>query len=169
MAVSSADQSAVTSSPPPAIAFDTGSIDTRFGSIALGPKQQLTFRGGLPGFPDIERFQLSPIPGVSSDLLLLHDIDTGEPGFVVMPLPSTAPVIADSDIGAVCRTLDIAAGDLLLLAIVTMTATPQGVRKFANLRAPLFVDIQKRKGAQIVLANAAYSLRYELNPLEAAA
>ena len=169
MALSSMESGANEAAMPPDLNAGAETVETRFGPIALDPKQQLTFRGGLPGFPYAERLQLSQIPGIESELLLLHGIEPDEPSFVVMPLPQTAPVIADSDVAAVCRSLDIAAGDLLLLAIVTMTMTTQGVKKFANLRAPLFIDVQNRIGAQMVLTNTSYSLRYELKAMDAAA
>lgn len=145
--------------PPEPVEF----LQTRFGPVPLNSEQQISFKGGLPGFPNVELFQLNQIPGVSSELLLLQAVDEPELGFIVFSLPSTVPVIAPKDIGDVCQTLKISAGDLLLLVMVTLRTSDEGVKKFANIRAPLFVDVRRRVGAQVVLASNEYSLRLPLD------
>lgn len=140
---------------------------TRFGPVPRDPDREIRFRGGLPGFPKVERFQLDPIPGVAGDLLILQAIEAAEVGFITMPLAEDVPVIRAAEIGEVARMLDIAAGELLVLAIVTLVPTAAGVEKHINLRAPLFVDVRRRIGAQVVLANAAYPLRYRVAPAAA--
>ena len=49
-----------------------------------------------------------------------------------------------------------------LLAIVTLASGHSGIEKFLNLRAPLFIDARRKLGAQVVLADANYPLRYRL-------
>ena len=137
---------------------------TRFGLVPRDPDREIRIRGGLPGFPRIERFQLDPIPDVTSDLLILQAVDAPDVGFITMPLPEDQAVIRPADLAEVAAMLDIAAGELLVLAIVSLATTPTGLEKYVNLRAPLFVDVRRRIGAQVVLGNAAYPLRYRLEP-----
>lgn len=139
-----------------------GTLETRFGPVPLDPDRQIRFRGGLPGFPTVEWFQLDPIPGVESDLLLLQAVDAPGIGFITLPLPDDIPVLRQTDLVDVSTMLDIAPGELMILAIVTLTTGHAEIEKFLNLRAPLFIDIRRKLGAQVVLADANYPLRYRL-------
>jgi len=143
---------------------EAGLLETCFGPVALDPAQQIRFKGGLPGFPEHEQFQLEVLPSLNSDLFLLQSLDDREVAFIVMPLPESAGIIAREDIAEVSRQLGIAAGDLLMLAIVTIQRNDDGVRRHVNLRAPLFVDVNRRTGAQVVLANPDYPVRFPLPP-----
>ena len=137
-------------------------LETRFGPVLLDPDRQIRFRGGLPGFPAVEWFQLDPIPGVASDLLILQAIDSPGVAFITLPLPDHIPVLRQNDLADVSAMLDIAPGELMILAIVTLATGQRGIEKFLNLRAPLFIDVGRKLGAQVVLADARYPLRYRL-------
>jgi flagellar assembly factor FliW len=148
------------SSGPLAAGSDT--LATRFGPVLLDEDRQIRFRGGLPGFPNIELFQLEPLPGLESELMLLQAVDAPDVGFITMPLPMDMPVLRPGDIADVARMLDIAPGELLILAIVTLAAGTTGLEAFLNLRAPLFVDGRRKAGAQVVLGDPSYPLRHRL-------
>lgn len=138
-------------------------LATRFGAVPIAPDRQVRFRGGLPGFPDVERFQLDPIPGLQSDLMLLQAVDAPDISFITLPLPDDIPVLRQDDLANVSRMLDIAPGELMILAIVTLAAHHDRIEKYLNLRAPLFIDARRKIGAQVVLADASYPLRYRLD------
>ncbi len=154
----------VTPAPQPEPA---GALDTRFGPVPLDPDRQIRFRGGLPGFPEVEHFQLDPIPDLASDFMLLQAVGVADIGFIVVILPDDVPVIRRQDIEDVRAMLDIEAGELMVLAVVTLVRTRNGIDKVVNLRAPLFVDARRKVGAQVVLANPAYPLRHPLVSSEA--
>ena len=139
-------------------------LQTRFGPLPLDPDRQIRFRGGLPGFPQVERFQLDPLPGIETELLLLQAIDTASVGFITLPLPEDLDVLSPDDVAAVGRMLDIEPGELMVLAIVTLAESKGGVDKYLNLRAPLFIDARRKVGAQVVLANPSYPMRHRLAP-----
>ena len=139
-------------------------LETRFGPVPVDPDRQIRFRGGLPGFPKVEWFQLDPIPGLTSELLILQAVDAPGIGFITLPLPDDIPVLRQSDLADVSRMLDIAPGELMILAIVTLAASHEGIEKYLNLRAPLFIDTGRKVGAQVVLADARYPLRYRFEP-----
>lgn len=155
-------QSAIPQQPKPQVSGDE--LQTRFGAVPRDPDREIRFRGGLPGFPRLERFQLDPIPGVASELMILQAIESAEVGFITMPLSAEVPVIREADIAEVAKMLDIEPGELLILATVALVPTPAGVEKHINLRAPLFIDFRRKIGAQVVLANAEYPLRYRVPP-----
>jgi flagellar assembly factor FliW len=135
-------------------------LETRFGPLPLDPDRQIRFRGGLPGFPAVEWFQLDPIPGLTSELMMLQAIDAPNVGFITMPLPDEIPVLRDADLADVSRMLEIAPGERLILAIVTLASGRDGIEKYLNLRAPLFIDTRRKVGAQVVLGDSSYPLRY---------
>jgi flagellar assembly factor FliW len=83
-------------------------------------------------------------------------------GFVVLPVPAELRLLAQPDLEAVCDDLDIDVDDLLLLLMVTLQPEPDGLAAFANLRAPLFVDTERRLGWQVVLPATGYPIRYPL-------
>ncbi len=150
---------------PPAAGDDPavgGTLTTRFGEMPLDPGRQIRFRGGLPGFPSVETFQLEPLPGLESELMLLQAIDAPDIGFITLPLPMDMPVLRPSDIAEVARMLDIEPGELLILAIVTLAPGASGIETFLNLRAPVFVDVRRKVGAQVVLGDPSYPLRHRL-------
>ncbi len=157
---------------PSAEAFDgagpagLGTLETRFGPVPLDPDRQFRFRGGLPGFPAVEWFQLDPIPGLESDLLILQSVDAPGVGFITLPLPEDIPLLRQADLADITKMLAIAPGELMVLAIVTLAASGNGIEKYLNLRAPLFIDVRRKVGAQVVLADARYPLRYRLTPTE---
>lgn len=160
----SPDQSPVTADA--ARAAGAGKLSTRFGAIPLDPTRQIRFRGGLPGFPQAEWFQLASIPGIDADLVILQAVEVPDIGFIAMPLPLDTPVIHESDLRHATRLLGIAMGELSVFAIVSLVETPAGIEKFVNLRAPLFVDQRRGLGAQVVLADPAYPLRHRLTPFQ---
>lgn len=138
-------------------------LTTRFGEVPIDPDRQIRFRGGLPGFPNLEIFQLEPLPGVESELMLLQAVDTPEVGFITLPLPMDMPVIRPPDIADVARMLDIDQGELMILTIVTLATGTGGIEMFLNLRAPLFIDARRKVGAQVVLGDSSYPLRHRLS------
>jgi flagellar assembly factor FliW len=135
---------------------------TRFGPLPVDADRQIRFRGGLPGFPQIERFQLEPLPGIETELMLLQAVDAEEIGFITLPLPADQSVLRPTDVAAAGRMLDIEPGELLVLAIVTLAETDKGIEKFLNLRAPLFIDARRKIGAQVVLADPSYPMRHRM-------
>ena len=159
MIMAELDETGAAASPRPE-AVDT--LATRFGPVPLDPGRQIRFRGGLPGFPEAEHFQLDPIPDLASDFMLLQAIGLPDIGFIVVVLPDDVPVIRRQDIEDVRAMLDIGLGELMVLAVVTLVRTGDGIDKVVNLRAPLFVDARRKLGAQVVLANPAYPLRHPL-------
>ena len=138
-------------------------LETRFGPIQIDSDQQITFRGGLPGFPEQELYQLNKLAEIDTDLLLLQAVDSREVAFFVMSVDQPSTVLRSEDIGVASRNLDIAAGDLLLLLVVTFKRTADGFEKHVNLRAPIFVDVRSRSGTQVVLHNSDYPLRFPLS------
>ncbi len=113
--------------PSGPVAAGSDTLATRFGPVLLDEDRQIRFRGGLPGFPSIELFQLEPLPGLESELMLLQAVDAPDVGFITLPLPMGMPVPRPGDVAEVARMLDIAPGEMMILAIVTLAAGATGM------------------------------------------
>lgn len=135
---------------------------TRFGMVPATPTQQVRFKDGLPGFPDVELFQLERVPQLEGDLLLLQSVDHVDIAFFVLPLDPNDNVIHQSDVANSCGQLDIAVDNLMILTVVKLQRNGDQLERFLNLRAPIFVDTQKQTGTQIVLNNPEYPIRFKL-------
>jgi flagellar assembly factor FliW len=122
---------------------------------------QLTFAGGLAGFADHERFALVEVEG-GSPLFRLCSLDVPGPEFVVAPpalfFPDYAPEIDDTS--AARLGLDDP-DDALLLVILTLGARASDAT--ANLLAPIVLNRQDGRAAQVVLSGD-HSLQAPLTP-----
>ena len=112
---------------------------------------ELSFDGGLPGFPGFERFALVRWgDDAQTPFALLQSIEQEELSFVVMPpmlfFPDYAPVISDMT----ARTLGLtSADDALLLSIVTIGDPIE--TSTANLLGPIVINTKSLAGAQVIL------------------
>ncbi|MFC9541775.1 flagellar assembly protein FliW [Lysinibacillus sp. NPDC056959] len=144
-------------------------IATKFlGEVEIMEKDILTFEQGLLGLEDHKRFVLLPI-SEEHPLVLLQSVEQVEIGFVV-----AYPFAFKKD-----YSFDLSAEDLeqlqieneedvLTYSVVTMKETLQD--STINLLAPLVINMDKKRGKQIVLQdNKAFPLRYPMQTLEGSA
>jgi flagellar assembly factor FliW len=113
------------------------------------------FAAGLIGFPDLHEFALLEPTRPHSPFRYLIAVDFPEIAFVVCN-PSdfwpgyVAEVPPPSD----------QHGELAVLVLVTVPANPTEMT--ANLLAPLVIDSESRRGAQIVIDTGRFSTRHPL-------
>jgi flagellar assembly factor FliW len=146
----------------PAMNGTTRHLDTEFGSFDVGPKEEISFPSGLPGFEACRKFVLlsSAELGVFQ---CLRSIEGPAASFVVVDprrvLASYRTVLSQAD-----HVRLSSAGDtttLLWLAIVTLEdATGQA---HVNLRAPIVINPQMMVGYQLMPSNSLYPLRHPLS------
>lgn len=127
----------------------------RFGTYEVPEARVITFGSGLIGFPDLQRFALLEPTRPQSPFRYLISVDLPEIAFVVCNpgdfwpgYVAEVPAPADSH------------GELAVLVMVTV---PANLREMtANLMAPLVIDSESRRGAQIVIDTGRYSTRHPL-------
>lgn len=117
---------------------------------------------GLPGFASVRSFRLEPPAAPGASFVQLRSVEQPLLSFIVLPVPAHLQLLTVSDCDRICAELSIEPGDLLLLLMVTLEPGPSGLAAFANLRAPLFVDTERRLGWQVVLPATHYPIRYPL-------
>ena len=132
------------------------------GSLADEKAGAIRLPRGLPGFASARSFRLEPPVAAGVPFMRLHSTEQERLGFMVLPVPAELRFLAAADSTAVCRELGIDGDNLLLLLMVTLEPSPAGIAAFANLRAPLFVDTERRLGWQVVLPARDYPIRYPL-------
>jgi len=141
----------------------TQHLVTEFGTFDVGPKEQISFPSGLPGFEACRKFVL-----LSSEELgvfqCLRSIDGPTASFVVVDprrvLPSYRTILSQADHVRLGSSPD-GTTTLLWLAIVTLEdATGQA---HVNLRAPIVINPQMMVGYQLMPSNSLYPLRHPLS------
>ena len=133
--------------------------------LSRGGSTSIHLPRGLPGFSTLRSCWLEPRPAPADHFLCLRSQDQPDISFLVLPVPPELRLLAPADLKAVCGELRIEPDDLQLLLMVTVRPGDTGLQAFANLRAPIFVDADRRMAWQVVMPGAGYPIRY---PLQAA-
>jgi flagellar assembly factor FliW len=137
-------------------------INTKFlGEVEIKETEILTFKQGLPGFPDKKRFILLAIDA-DMPLALLQSTEEAEISFVVA-FPFAFKKDYAFDLSEEDKTqLQIEnETDVLAYSIITLKETFQ--QSTLNLLAPIIINNRTKLGKQIVLQDGEqYPLRYPI-------
>lgn len=137
-----------------------------FGEVELPEEKIITFERGLIGLNDYKRFTiLYDCEKEDSNISWLQSVE--EPTLV---LPIIRPWIVKEDYNPVVEDeLLQSLGELTeenLVILVTMTVPADKVEEMSvNLKAPLVINSDTRKGAQIIADNAEYEVKYKVYEL----
>ncbi|MEO1089321.1 MAG: flagellar assembly protein FliW [Pseudomonadota bacterium] len=140
----------------------TTHIETPFGAIDPEHASELLFPLGIPGFPAVDRFVLAALPGTPGPFCVLHGLGETAVDLVVTPWETLADRVSAVDIDETRQALGIAADALQVLFVVTLPPRGSGDDAQVNVRAPLFVDVDRRVAVQMVLGNPSYQFRQPL-------
>lgn len=111
----------------------------------------IVFQDGLPGFPEACRFELTMLDTNIPLLMSLRSTDDAGLSFVVIAFTRIERIYRDADIRVIESALGADIAECALLGMVTLTAGARGVEAHANLRAPIAINVNRRRGFQIVL------------------
>ena len=139
-------------------------VNTRlFGEIDIEEEKIITFEKGIIGFPYMKKFTLlhDEEEGANAGIRYLQSLD--EPAFA-MPVmdpfsivPDYNPEVADE----LLRPLGKFTQDSLFV-LVTVTV-PREIEKISiNLQAPLIVNADERKAAQIIMEGSEYKIKFPI-------
>ena len=139
-------------------------IKTRhFGEVDLADDKILTFDNGILGFEDHKQYTIlfdseeEERPAVS----WLQCCDYPE---LALPVISPLGVKEDYNPG-VEDELFKSLGDLRddnLVILTTLTVTSDIKKMTTNLKAPIIINSDTRKGAQVIVENQDYPIKYEI-------
>ncbi len=133
---------------------------TRFGTLEIAEEQVLEFSRGLFGFEDVDRFFLFEHPE-GSPFRWLQAVDRPDLAFIVMDPSRFTPDYR----------LDLPVEDRAALGCTPTTATdiwvivgiPDNPEEMtANLKGPIVINPEQRRGRQVLLENPEYSPRFRI-------
>ena len=134
-----------TVAPPPSPTVTIAS--RRFGAFEVPVESVFELDPGLVGFPNERRFVvMESRPGSPFKWMLC--VDEPDLAFAVVDPVEFVPGYR-APIEKAVEVLGCAAGDVALFVLVTIPARP--VEIYANLLAPVVVDLARRVGRQLVL------------------
>jgi flagellar assembly factor FliW len=141
-------------------------IPTKFlGDVDYAADSVFTFPAGIPGFESQREFLFLNIPEIAP-LMFLQSISSRNLCFVLLPILTLAPeynlaLTAEElhalRLPALCQPV---LGDDVLCAALVSVGNPDV--PFANLMAPLVVNLKARIGLQIIHPEAGYSHRHPI-------
>lgn len=134
-----------------------------FGEIDLTEEKILTFENGIMGFEHLTKYTIlfDTEKGEEGDIMWFQSVE--EPSIA---LPVINPLIVKPDYNPqvneeILQTL----GDLNqenLCILLTLTVPNDLTKLTANLKAPLIINADTRKGCQVVVENTDYPIKYNV-------
>ncbi len=136
-------------------------IETDLSGSSSAVSVELNFPAGLPGFPDLHRFTLSPWGPAETPFLLLTAVSDPDVGFVVVPPWVFYPDYEFELDDATAERLALnAPEDSVVFCVITLGERPEHAT--VNLLGPIVVNRHTLEAAQVVLPGSGYSVRAPL-------
>ena len=139
-------------------------IKTRcFGEIDLSEDKILTFDNGLLGFEDYKRYTIlfNNEDGREQTISWLQSVEEE-----TLAIPVINPLLVKEDYDPTVEDeLLKSLGELNddnLLVLLTMTIPADLEKMTANLKAPIIISADTKKGCQIIVENKDYEVRYKV-------
>lgn len=138
-------------------------IETKYhGQIEVNEKDVITFEHGIPGFLEEKKFILLPF-SEDSLFLIMQSVETQQLGFV---LTNPFHFFRGYDIELpeyLLEELGITSeGEVEVYSILTVQDPFE--QTTVNLQAPIVINIEKKRGKQLILGNSSYTTRHQLVP-----
>jgi flagellar assembly factor FliW len=150
-------------------------IETRrFGTIEVDDDEVFGVPNGIPGFPALQRVTLlgagpsdpnAPEGVEDHSLFWIQDLDDGDLAFLCV-VPWIAFPDYDIDIDEKSLGIDDEA-DVRVLSLLTTRRDDGESTMTANLRAPLVVDVRRRRLQQVILSDSRWPIRAPFAVLQA--
>lgn len=145
------------------VARDTLTLDTRFGHMEVSRSHIIRFPSGLLGFSGAKEFVLVQLDNPKYRMFrILQCVTDPALSFIVFPPNPDSGLIEMSDIDAACSAMRYPNEELVVLLLVTVRKSESGHQLSVNLRAPVLIDASRFVGAQYVLPNERYPVRFAL-------
>ena len=151
--------------------LETVVVETRFGTYEFAPDETVMMPHGLVGFAEQLLFGLGNLPApLPEDFKLLQSL--GEPpiSFIVVPMSSDEAPIESADLDAACTATGFVRDQIHVMFLCTIQPKDngEGIDMWANIRAPILLDLEARQARQYVLSNERYPLRQPLDKWDGA-
>jgi flagellar assembly factor FliW len=131
-----------------------------FGALDIPEDKVITFKEGLPGFPQIHRFTVLELEDLKPFQYLQALDDPPIALFIINPFmidPTYEFRLTDSDME------DLRSSNSAELAVFTVATIPDDPRQATlNLMAPIVINEKDHCGKQVILHESAYSVKHPL-------
>jgi flagellar assembly factor FliW len=141
-------------------------IPTKFlGDVEYTPEAVFSFPAGIPGFEGQQEYLFLNIPEIEP-LMFLQSITSRNLCFVLLPILTVAPDYRLDltqeelhDLALTEFTQPVLGRDILCATLISI-----GNKEvpFANLMAPIVVNLRTRVGAQVIHPDSGYALRHPI-------
>jgi flagellar assembly factor FliW len=131
-----------------------------FGNLEIHEDKVITFKEGLPGFPQIHRFAIIEQEELKPFQYLQALEDPPIALFIINPFmvdPTYKFRLTDSDMAELNSHNS---AELAVFAVVTIPKDPS--QATLNLMAPIVINEKDRCGKQVILLESNYSVRHPL-------
>ncbi|MDO5291521.1 MAG: flagellar assembly protein FliW [bacterium] len=132
-----------------------------FGQVDIEEEKIITFEHGLFGFEDCKKFTIlfNNEKAEKTRIHWLQSMDEPALAFpMINPLIVNAEYNPNVDDDAIAELDDLTEDNIAMFLIITV---PGDITKMsANLKAPIIINSDSRKGAQVVVNNQDYSVKY---------
>jgi len=126
------------------------------GKILFEQDDIILFEKGIPGVEEYKKYIIKDVE--DSYFKIMQSIEEAELGFIII---SAFDVKKDYEIkltSEILNKLEIKeANEVALYSIVSLNSNPENIT--ANLRAPLIININKKKGEQYILEKEKYKIK----------
>jgi flagellar assembly factor FliW len=129
----------------------------RFGTMDINDDELLTFPEGVIGFPTEQRFALVPHHG-SGYIAWLQSVSTPGLAFPVVSAHAFGDKYPDVPVTGAAQEAGVDGPEEALAVMVVLCALSNQPAT-VNLLAPIVVNAQTRKGAQVILEGTRFSTR----------
>jgi flagellar assembly factor FliW len=128
-----------------------------FGPLTVAADACWEFPDGLLGFGNLRRFLL--LPAAPAGVFWLQSVEEGALAFLAVDPALATPALAGR---AAAAAGPAAPPDAEVLALVTLPGTA-GEPATMNLRGPLVLDVEGRRGRQVVLDDPQLDTRHPID------
>ncbi len=139
-------------------------LKTRFGVMEIDRDKTIRIPQGIVGFSEYKEYGLSvPSHAVLDGYMLLQSVDEADLTFILKPYDLSSGEIEDKDLAGAMNQYAIAPENLAVMLVTTLRQTPNAIQKTVNLRAPVFIDTEKKQAWQHILNSEKYNVRHAVN------
>ena len=137
-------------------------IQSDYGTVEYEENDLLVFRDGIFGFPKLTRYLLLRMNDDDDSILLMLSVEDTSVAFVLFDpfalCPDYSPVLAPEEFACLDASED---GELSYYVICVVRN--DYLENTVNLKCPLVINPQTRRGIQVILENTSYSYSHKLS------
>lgn len=134
-----------------------------FGEIDLDESKVITFNNGILGFEDFKRYTIlyDSESEERTPISWLQSLDE-----VALALPVISPLLVNPDYNPTIKDALVASlGELTeenIIIFVTLTVPSDITKVTSNLKAPIIINTDTKKGCQVVAENPEYEVKHNV-------